>query len=157
SQPDRRPHVIGEYEKRRAERDESTVICQAIHGGPHRMLAHAEVDIAPCITPAAAGGALRALARTRRRFEVAVLLEPREGRWIEISRAADELGNGARERLQHALRCLARRHPLGVGGKCWKARVPARRQLAAKASFDLGRELWELFAVRGEAPVPAVL
>ena len=56
---DRRPHVIGEDQERRAERNGAAMRGQAIQDRAHRVLAHAEVQIAAGVAPAAALGALR--------------------------------------------------------------------------------------------------
>src|SRR5262249_8073999 len=70
-QPDWRSHVIGEDQERRAERDEATVIDEAIDDRAHGMLADAKMDVAPRVPPTAADGPLDALALPRRRLEVA--------------------------------------------------------------------------------------
>jgi hypothetical protein len=56
---DRRPHVIGEDEKRPAERDEAAVVGEAVQHRTHGVLAHAEVKIATGVT--ARGEVLRSL------------------------------------------------------------------------------------------------
>ena len=56
---DRRAHVIGEDQERRAERNGAAVRGEAVHDRAHAVLAHAEVQIAAGVAPAAAVGALR--------------------------------------------------------------------------------------------------
>ena len=47
SEPDRRAHVIGEDQEGAAEGDQAGGVGQAIHEGPHGVLADAEVDVPP--------------------------------------------------------------------------------------------------------------
>ena len=72
-QPDRRPHVVGEDQEGRAERHESAVRRQAVDDRAHRVLAHAEVEVAAGVAPAAAVRALRVVAADARRIEVAAV------------------------------------------------------------------------------------
>ena len=58
-QPDRRAHVVGEDQEGRAEGNGAAVGGHAVDDRAHRVLAHAEVKIAPGVAPAAAVGALR--------------------------------------------------------------------------------------------------
>ena len=57
-QPDRRTHVVGENQERRAVRNDSAVRRHAVDDRAHRVLAHAEVQVAAAVTPTAAGRAL---------------------------------------------------------------------------------------------------
>jgi hypothetical protein len=60
-QADRRAHVVGEDEEGRAVGHDSAVRGQAVDDRAHRMLAHAEMQIAAGMAPAAAVGTLRVL------------------------------------------------------------------------------------------------
>ena len=62
----------------------------AVDDRAHRVLAHAEVQVASGVAPAAAGRALRVVAWPRRRIEVAQALERGVGRRIEVRRAAGQ-------------------------------------------------------------------
>ena len=51
---DRRAHVVGENQEGGAVRDEAAMRGQSVDDGAHRMFAHAEVQVAAGVTPAAA-------------------------------------------------------------------------------------------------------
>ena len=71
---DRRPHVIGKHEERRAERHGPAVRGQAVHDRTHRVLAHAEMQIAARVGPTAAVGTLLVAGGRARRAEVSEAL-----------------------------------------------------------------------------------
>ena len=152
-----RAHVVREHEKRCRERDEAAMIDEPIHRGSHGMLADAEVHVAPGVAPAATNQPLRPVARTQRRLEVAVLLEPRVRRRIEIARAANHFGHRARHFLQHRLRSLARRHALCVSREDGELLGPRLGELAGKSAADLVRQLGEVVRVGVEPLTPRLL
>ena len=78
-------HVIGEYEERGAERDYAAMRGHAIHGGTHRMLAHAEGNIAARIAPCAAHRTRNVLGLFLFHWlEIALVLQCRVGGGIQI-------------------------------------------------------------------------
>jgi hypothetical protein len=112
---DGRSHVVREDEERRAVGNEAAVVGHAVDGGAHPVLADTEVDVAPGEAPDAADRALHALLGLGRGREITLAFEPRERRWVEVRRAAHQLGQLRGEGLHHTLGGLARGHALGVG------------------------------------------
>ena len=68
----------------------------------------------------------------------------------EVRRAAQEPGDILRKDVKHFARCVSTSNAFWVGGKDWKAAVPAGRQLSLLHLLDLGRQLWIFFTIRGE-------
>ncbi len=85
-----RAHVVGEDEEGRRERDDAAMGGHAVDGAAHRVLADAEVDVAPGVAPVAAGEPWSELRFGGRRLEIAGALHRGVGRGIEIGGAADE-------------------------------------------------------------------
>ncbi len=85
----RRAHVIGEGQKRGAERDDASMCGQAVQDRPHRMFANPKLQIAAGITPAAAGRPLQITNRHGGVLKVACIVQFRIRGWIQVGRAAD--------------------------------------------------------------------
>src|SRR6185437_5419583 len=86
---DRRPHVVGENQKCRAERHGAAMRRQTIQDCPHAVLAYAEIDIAAGVTPDALHGALLVGYGYSGGLEVSERRKRGIGRWIQIRRTAD--------------------------------------------------------------------
>ena len=147
-QPDGRTHVVGEDQEGRAVRNQSSVRRDAVDDRAHRMLAHAEMKVAPGITPPAADGALCVHVFFGRRVEIAESLERGVGRGVEIRGAARQCRHTRRDGVHHLARSHARRHSLGVGGKHRHVCVPVSRQLAAYRSPQLLGQIGERLRIR---------
>jgi len=119
----RRAHVVGEDEEGGAIGDQATVRRQAVDNGPHRVLAHAEAQVAACVVPCP---------------EVLTQVEIRPGGRIQVGSPADQPRQVRGQRVEH----LARRDARGDG----RARredgqigVPAVRQRAGEHGRPLRR------------------
>ncbi len=157
-QADRRAHVVGEDQERGPVRDEAAVRGQAVDDRAHRVLAHAEVQVAAGPAGAAGVGALDLLrVGDRRRVEVAEPDEVGEGRRIEVGRTAEQRGHLLADRGEDLLAGDARRQALGVGGEARHVRVPAGWQFAAQALFELPGEIRKGRGVGLHALVPLAL
>jgi hypothetical protein len=89
-QPHRRAHVVGEDQEGGGERNEPAVCGHAVGDRPHRVLAHAEMQVATGATPAAAIRTLLVFAGRRHRIEVAQVIQRGLGRGIEVGRTAHQ-------------------------------------------------------------------
>ena len=109
---------------------------EAVHDRAHRVLAHAEVEVAAGVAPAAAVEPCDR--RSRRRIEIAESLERGVRRRIEIGRAADQRRQPRRDRIHHlarrrrAWRCPWRRRERP--GCPRPSRAAARRACVARSS-----------------------
>ncbi len=79
---DRVHHIAEEHQERAAERPHALVQAHAVDGGAHRVLAHAEVDVAAGVFAGC---------------EDTVALEVGLGRGREVGRAADQGGQFRRD------------------------------------------------------------
>ncbi len=116
-QADRRAHVVGEDQEGRAVRDEAAVRGQAVDDRAHRVLAHAEVQVAAGPARAAGVGALD-------------LLRVGGGHRVEVAQA-DEVGERGRVevgRAAHQRRQLACRWPPGSACRPRASTGPWRRR-----------------------------
>ena len=150
----RRPHVIRKDQERRAERHDSTVRCQAIHDRSHGMLAHAEVQVAAGVAPAAAVGALSIAGAHAGRLEVPQSLQRGVGRWIEIRRTADQRRQTGRDRVHHLARGDPGGHAFGVGRKDGNVFSPAGGQSAAGDVKQFLGEVGKRSCICGEPALP---
>mmetsp|Transcript_52255 Transcript_52255/g.111756 ORF Transcript_52255/g.111756 Transcript_52255/m.111756 type:complete len:297 (-) Transcript_52255:1048-1938(-) len=131
--------VADEVEEGGAEWAQHAVGAHAVAERGHRVLAHAEADVAP----------LR-----RGGLEVERALELREVGGREVGGATDQVGDRLRQLVEHLLRRLARGERL-VGGRVrGQRRLPSLGQLAALASQKVRCELWVLLGVGGEERPP---
>ena len=112
------------------------------------------MDVAPSVAPATSDEPLHQAWGSLRRFEVAVLLEPRIRGRIEIARPADQFGQGARDGLHHCLGRLPCREALGVGRELGEVGGPPFGKLAGESALDLSRELGEVAPIGIELMVP---
>ena len=134
--------VVAEREKRAAVGNEAAMQAHAVHDRGHAELAYAVAKvIARSIT-----------ARVHAAFEV------REVRCREIGGAAEHFRQPRREQIEHELRSLAGRDGAAdrrefLRGAQHGVRV-VRRQLAAHAALELGREQRESLAIARHALVP---
>ncbi len=134
-----RLHVIGKHHEGGAERQHAAVRRHAVDRRAHGVLAHAESHVASGVTPLAAHRALRAGAFFLGRLEIAQPFERRFGGRIEIGRAAHQVGDALRQRVQG--------QPAGhAGGDGLIGRLPFRQigrpvlgQLAGDHHFEFGR------------------
>ena len=113
-----RLEVVDEVEERRRERQQAAVQRDPVRGRRHRVLAHAVMDVAAAV---------------RARLEVALALEVRLGRGIEIGRAADELGQRRRDRVHH--------RAAGVAGRDRTVLVGERRPRQLGGQLSVARAL----------------
>ena len=143
--------VVGEREEGAAVRDEAAVQREAVHDRRHAELAHAVVDVV----------ARPSVARGDRRSNHAVFQfgEVRAG---QVGRAADQLRQRRRERLERVLRGLARGDRLGLARARADGRVDRRRASSPAARramrrVEFGGELRDARARRREARRPTSL
>ena len=118
---------------------------EAVQDRAHAVLAHAEVQVAAGVTPAATHRALAIAGARAGRLEVPHSCQRRVRRGVQIGRAADERGQARGDRADHLARGDAGGHALGVGGKDGNVRIPVRRQLGANRLLELLREIGEGF------------
>ena len=109
-QPDRAAHVVAERQERRAVGDEPAVIGDAVGRAAHPVLADPEAEVAPGLVGA----------------EVRLALDVGQVRLRQVGRAAEELGEPRRQRLDRVLARVARRD-LGPGLVGLEVGVPVRR------------------------------
>ena len=96
AQPDSRLHVVGKHHEGGAEGQHAAVRRHAVDCRTHGVLAHAESQVASAVTPLAAHRTLCAGAFGLRWLEVAQPFERRFGGWVEIGRAAHQVGDALR-------------------------------------------------------------
>src|SRR5438105_2817540 len=95
----------------------------AVNDRAHRVLADAEVQIAPSITPAGDVRALSICIISGCRVEIPEPLELGVGGWVQVTRAASKGGHTVRDGVHHLSGSHTGRHPLGVGWKDRDVRV----------------------------------
>ena len=153
-QPDRRPHVVGEDQEGRAVADEAAVRRQAVDDRAHRMLAHAEVEVAAGVAPAVASepslscpGASGGLKSPWPFSSVCV-----DGsRSAEPPTSAGSFGPIAFITLPPATRVAM---PFASAGKTGMSASQPSRQFAAQALLKLARRVREGPFVGSDALVP---
>ena len=91
-QTQRRPHVVTEYEKGRAECAQATVIDDAVGDRAHGVLANAIKHVAAGIAPRCPNRTLAVRRQVGRALEIAGALERRVGGWIQVGAATHQLG-----------------------------------------------------------------
>ena len=130
----------------------------AVDDRAHGVLAHAEVQVAAGVTPAAAGRALLVVSRRGRWIEVAEALERRVGRRIEVRRTAGERREAAARSafitLPEATRVAM---PLASAGKSGISASQPGGSSPLSAALQLLREVGEGPRVCGHAIVPCRL
>ena len=132
-QPDGGARVVAEDEERRPERPELRQR-EPVHGGGHRVLADAEVQVLSGGTPG---------------LEVPGPLVGQGGpvRRCEIRRPAEEPGNVLSEHVEHLARRVPPGHALRIGREDGKVLVPIDGQLAPLHQIDLVGERSVLRAI----------
>jgi hypothetical protein len=133
---DRRAHVVGEDEEGRAVGNEAAVRGHAVDDRAHRVLAHAEVQVA-----ARRSGIRRAGAGGRRCVEVAAAFQRGVGGRIEVGRSAGQLRQLRRDRREDLAAGHARRQALLVGREAGHGRVPGRGELQAQPALEFGGDV----------------
>ncbi len=151
---DRRPHVIGENQECRAERYRSAMRGETIQDRPHRVLAHAKVQVAAGKAPAAALRPLAITGARAGRLEVTESCECSEGRRIEIRGTSYQRRYARRDRIHDLPRCDACGNAFGVGGEARNVRIPVRGQFAAKHLAEFAGKIGKRLRVRRKPVVP---
>ena len=145
---DRRPHVVGENQKCRAERHGATVRRQTIQDRPHAVLAYAEIEIAAGVAPDAIHRALLVGYGHSGGLEIS---QPRKcgmGRWIQIRRTADQCRQSRRNGI-HYLPCgNASGHALFIRRESRNIPIPSIRQFAVHDLLKRFRQIRKRAAVR---------
>ena len=118
---DAAPHVVAEGEEGADVGQAAAVVGDPVGDAAHSMLPHAEPDVAG-----------RAVARA----VLSAIPDVGQVALRKVRRAAEELGDGLRERLDRGRRRLAGRLCL-VGPEGGERAIPALRQAACEASFEL--------------------
>ena len=153
-QPDRRTHVVGEDQERRAVRKRSAVRGEPIRDRAHRVLAHAKMDVPSGEAHSSTDRTLSVCFVADGRTEVSETGEPGLSRRIQVRRPADERGQQRRDRIHHLARSGARGHALRVGRKSRDIRVPSRWKLTANARRQLLRHIGVRPRIRRQAIIP---
>ena len=139
-EPDRRPRVVAEDEKRGPERPDLRQR-QPVDDRRHGVLADPEVKVSA--------------ARTLR-LEVAGVGKLQRGlvRGTEVGRAAEKPGNVLREHVEHLPGSIAAGQPLGIGWKRREIAVPAGGKLATLHRLDFSGKGGMLCGITGEERLP---
>src|ERR1700733_10251765 len=83
-QADGRLHVVGKYEKRRAEGKQTAVRGHSVHSRSHSVLANTERNVSPGIAPLPADCTQSSRPRHFTRLEISQTLEGRPGRRVQV-------------------------------------------------------------------------
>ena len=145
---DRRPHVVGENQKCRAERHDAGMRRQTVQDRPHAVLAHAEIEIAAGVTPDALHSALLVGYGHSGGLEISQPRKRGMGRWIQIRRTADQRRQSRRNGIHHLPRSDAGGHALFIGRENGNIPIPSIRQFAVHDLLKRFREIRKCPAVR---------
>lgn len=106
-------------------------VARPVQDRAHRVLSHAEMQIAAAAAPAAAIGALPVERVHAGGLEIAEPGQPGEGGRIQIGGAADERRDAGGEGIQHLSGCNPRRNAFRIGRKDRDIAIPPVGQRAA--------------------------
>ena len=137
-QPDRALHVVREDQEAGAVGAEARQR-EAVDDRAHRVLANAEVQVAPAVVPG---------------LDAVGALDQRQRRGREVGGSADEVGQPGRDPLQHLLPRLAGGDHAGVGPLLRRVGAEAVGQAVGEEALEFGRLDGEVRAEGGERLVP---
>src|SRR6185437_11654908 len=121
-----RPHVVAEYQERRAVRNYAAIQRHSIHDATHTVLAYSEMEVATLVTS---------------RPETRRTLHYRVCRAGEIRRSTDQLRKLRCDRVDHSTGCRSCCNAAVLRIERWNQIFPAIREVTARASLEFSAQV----------------